>query len=223
MSAAKGVSLAFAARDWENDKVGYIPSATYAVTRTSFAVLSGTLLISVPVLATAGWCVFREPAESRLVVPVLASAFISIVGFHTAGTFENMKHAITVLIMILCGSLWYAKNAADAAITLARLVRVAGRNLTPKVSLVSFYGQALAVVIVFTLGLYLTTWAFELWQIIRSAIIEFGILINAGLLMCCFLIRNRHAGQGLGDEIKVVALDDPETSQVVVLSIDDPK
>jgi hypothetical protein len=222
-SAAKAVSLAFSARDWENDKVGYIPSTTYAVVRTSFALLNRALLMTLPVLAIGGWCVFREPSESRLVIPVLASTFISVVGFQVAGAFENMKHAVSALVMIVCGSLWYVRNAISAAITLARLVRVAGNDLLDKVSLVSVYGQALAVIIVFTLGSYLTGWAFEFWPVVSTATIEFGILLSTGVLMWCFVIKNQHAGQGPDDEINVVTLEDPEAWQLAVLNLDDPK
>jgi hypothetical protein len=222
-SAVRAICAGFAAQDWENEKIGSVPDKTYGMVKAVFVAIDQFLLLSVPLLAVSGWCIYRESCDLKYFGSILGGVFFIVLGLFGLFPPDDSEGAIVWVLILFVGCIWYLRTLIRSVGVLTKLIAhldTGDSTLALRIKLAVLYGQALTVLVLLVGGPCVTVWVFELWMIVALGMFEGGLIVNALLQMNFFLLREKYRGrEGDGEipDLRVAALEDPEATHDVLL------
>ena len=230
VSGTKAILSALYADLWECRHTGkcsynYFGSELF----NSLFIFHYVLLLTVPILAMSGWCIYRDFLSLNETYKILFANVSIVIGFWKINYIYAIKDVMLIMLLLSIGLMVFLRVTSDYISNLIRIddsISSSHEYLRKKINLLASFSW---IVIFFGTGyiiFYILFISLNLWNITQDVLIEVCILIFTFIEMYFFMYRNKYHGEP-GFETKesqlsnlpIYYLNEPKQTSLAVIDV----
>lgn len=199
VSSTKAVLCSLESKKWEDRRMGTISYSDIGSNLYSFfLILHYTSFLVIPILAMAGWCIFRKNITFKEISEIIFSNLAMVLGIYPLNYTKTLKEIIISVTLLSIGSIAFLRIVTDYIVVLSRLEEMITNDQLVSKKKITLITRFASSFLVFGLGYmvaYILSMSFNFWEIVGDLIMETGYAILTFIELFFFLIRKNYEGE----------------------------